>query len=63
MKMKTKDELIELYVEVVNKIITYLQNNCVHVAGEKYNIYEIYGQKSQLEDILGLNQEKDKVIK
>tara|TARA_R110002020_G_scaffold72272_8_gene186074 strand:- start:1890 stop:2111 length:222 start_codon:yes stop_codon:yes gene_type:complete len=62
MKIKTKDELMELYVKVVNKVITYLQNDCVHMAGTNENIYELYGQKRQLEDILGLKNEEERDV-
>ena len=63
MKIKTKDELIELYVEVVNKLIEIPMHQC-------NSCYDDYGyplfleddlkrealtaQKEQLEDIIGI---------
>jgi len=65
MKVKTKDELIELYVKVVNKLI----NIPIHSCNMCYDYYEdsyyqadeldrraLIAQKEQLEDILGFNQ-------
>jgi hypothetical protein len=65
MKVKTKDELIELYVKVVNKLI----NIPIHSCNMRYDDYEdsyyqadeldrraLIAQKEQLEDILGFNQ-------
>ena len=63
MKVKTKDELVELYVEVVNKLIGIPIHHCdsCHY-DEEHPLYwgdEIkrkarIAQKEQLEDIIGI---------
>ena len=66
MKVKTKDELIELYVEVVNKLIKIPIHCCDSCYYDYYedSYYQadeldrraLIAQKEQLEDILGFNQ-------
>ena len=63
MKVKTKDELIELYVEVVNKLIKipiHSCNMCYDSYDDSYYMADelkreaLTAQKEQLEDIIGI---------
>ena len=64
MKVKTKDELIELYVEVVNKLIKIPIHYCDSCYYDYYedSYYQadeldrraLIAQKEQLEDIIGI---------
>ena len=65
MKVKTKDELIELYVEVVNKLIKipmHYCDSCYYDYNYEYPMYleddlkreALAAQKEQLENIIGI---------
>ena len=63
MKVKTKDELIELYIKVVNKLIkipVHYCDACYYDDESSYNHYDelrrkaFVAQKEQLEEILGI---------
>ena len=68
MKLKTKDELIELYVEVVNELIkipTYNCNMCYDGYDDSYLMADelkreaLTAQKEQLEDIIGIEKKEE----
>ena len=70
MKLKTKDELIELYVEVVNELIKipmHYCDSCYYDYDYEYPMYleddlkreALTAQKEQLEDIIGIEKKEE----
>ena len=68
MKLKTKDELIELYVEVVNELIKIPTHNCnmcydgyddSYLMANDLKREALTAQKEQLEDIIGIEKKEE----
>ena len=68
MKLKTKDELIELYVEVVNELIKIPIHSCnmcydsyddSYLMADELKREALTAQKEQLEDIIGIEKKEE----
>ena len=68
MKLKTKDELIELYVEVVNELIKIPIHSCSmcydsyddsYYMADELKREALTAQKEQLEDIIGIEKKEE----